>query len=116
MGAEIVEQAIPAFERKWDRAFRDLCRGNLFSREPELAKRRFPATPVGEPRLVVGREYVSQLRGPDLCVIDDGSVIAQIRLPVEEQNRVRNAGCGVAIVQVEEEVRPISGVADVIIR
>ena len=50
MGAEVVEQAIPAFERKWDRAFRRLCEGGLFSREPELAKRRFPATPIGVPR------------------------------------------------------------------
>ncbi len=116
MGAEVVEQAMPAFERKWDRAFRDLCHGNLFSREPELARRRFPAIPVGAPRLVAGQEYEGQLRGPDLCVIDDGIVVARIRLPVEEQNRVRNAGCGVAIVQVENEARPISGVADVTIR
>lgn len=116
MGTEVVERAMPAFERKWDRALRDMCRKDLFSPELELARRRFPATPVGAPRLVVGREYEGQLRGPDLCVIEEGSVIARVQLPLEEQNRVRNAGCGVAIVLVEDEVRPISGVADVTIR
>ena len=116
MGAEVVEQAIPAFERKWDRGFRRLCEGGLFSREPELAKRRFPATPVGSPRLVQGRDYVGHLRGSELCVIEGGAVVAIVPLPLEEQNRVRNDGCSAAIVHVEEDVRPISGVSDVSIR
>lgn len=116
MGAEIVEQAIPAFERKWERGFRQLCDGGLFSKEPELAKRRFPATPVGEPRLQQGRDYVGQLDGADLRVVEGGSVIAVVPLPIEEQNRVRNAGAGAVVVHVEEGVRPISGVADVSIR
>lgn len=116
MGAELVEKAMPAFDRKWDRAFRDMCEGSLFSREPELTDRRFPATSVGEPRLIAGRDYTAQLRGPDLCVLDKGRIVAHVTLPVDELNRVRNAGCGMAIVRVQEGVRPISGVADVSIR
>ena len=116
MGAEIVEQAVPAFERKWDREFRRMCEGSLFSREPELTRRRYPATPIGTPRLEAGREYTGQLDGASLCVLHEGSVVAVVALPVEEQNRVRNDGCGMAIVRVEDDVRPISGVADVSIR
>lgn len=116
MGAELVGRAIPAFERKWDRAFREMCQASLFSREPELGCRRFPAIPVGAPRLVAGCDYAAQLHGAELCVLDGASVIARIPLPVEEQNRVRIIGSGMSIVRVEEEPRPISGVADVSIR
>lgn len=116
MGAEEVEKAMPAFERMWDRGFKRLREGGLFSREPELAKRRFPATPVGEPRLIGGRDHIGQLRGSELCVVERGTVIAIVQLPLEEQNRVRNDGRGVAVVHVEEDVRPISGVADVTLR
>ena len=71
---------------------------------------------VGAPSLVAGRDYVGQLVGSDLFVVEGGAVIATVPLPLEEQNRVRNEGCGAAVVRVEEGVRPISGVADVNIR
>lgn len=116
MGAEQVERAMPAFERMWDRGYQRLREGSLFSREPILANRRFPATPVGAPCLIAGRKYVGQLVGSELYVVEKGSVVAKVALPLEEQNRVRNEGCGAAVVHVEEGVRPISGVADVHIR
>lgn len=63
-----------------------------------------------------GRDYIGQLQGTTLNVVHEGAVIAVVSLPVEEQNWVRNEGFGVAVVHAEEDVRPISGVADVSIR
>ena len=116
MGFEAVEKSIPAFVRMFDRAHKKLCEGTLFSKDPILADRRFPARPVGGAQLLPGEAYVGQLFGSELCVIQAGEVIAKIDLPVEELNRVRNEGCGCALVHVQNEVGPISGVADVVIR
>lgn len=116
MGADQIELAMPAFERMWDLGYERLREGGLFARDPLLATRRFPAIPVGTHCLVAGRDYFGQLIGTDLHVVEAGSVVAKVPLPLEEQNRVRIEGRGAALVHVEESARPISGVADVNIR
>lgn len=114
MGAEVVEQAVPSFERQWDKGFLRLCEDNLFAREPEMVQRRFPARPLGVPRLTLGNEYSARLEGSALEISERGESIARVEsIPIEVQNRIRTQGFGVSWIRVESEPRPISGVADV---
>lgn len=116
MGADIVEQAVPSFERKWDRGFLALCERGLFSKDPEFSRRRFPANSIGHATLEEGHDYCGHLHGASLVVVRNGTAIAEVVLPIQEQNRIRNEGFGSAVVRVESATRPISGVADVSLR
>ena len=82
-----------------------------------VSSRRYSAVPVNGKRLPLHEECLGQLQGSELILRDDaGTMLASVQLPIEEQNRIRVHGCGMAVVRVEEAGRPISGVADVSIQ
>ena len=116
MGVDFIHQAGKSFRRQWDRGLQSLCTPDLFSRMPQLKERRFAAVPTNGVRLENGRVYDGVLDGSDVVVLQTNQPIARVqRLPLSVQNRIRNEGCGVVLIEVQG-VQPISGTADVTIR